>query len=107
MWRNVSIFIAINPINPGAPLSHRIFGKVEDEFKQIADALGINYLDLFLHVGEDFELLFTVNKELKDSLSEELNFYEIGEIIDENTVEIVLSNGTIEKISSKGYQHLE
>ena len=80
---------------------------VEDEFKQIADALGINYLDLFLHVGEDFELLFTVNKELKDSLSEELNFYEIGEIIDENTVEIVLSNGTIEKISSKGYQHLE
>ena len=80
---------------------------VEDEFKQIADALGINYLDLFLHVGEDFELLFTVNKELKDILSEELNFYEIGEIIDENTVEIVLSNGTIEKISSKGYQHLE
>ena len=80
---------------------------VEDEFKQIADALGINYLDLFLHIGEDFELLFTVNKELKDSLSEELNFYEIGEIIDENTVEIVLSNGTIEKISSKGYQHLE
>ena len=80
---------------------------VEDEFKQIADALGINYLDLFLHIGEDFELLFTVNKELKDILSEELNFYEIGEIIDENTVEIVLSNGTIEKISSKGYQHLE
>ena len=80
---------------------------VEDEFKQIADTLGINYLDLFLHIGEDFELLFTVNKELKDILSEELNFYEIGEIIDENTVEIVLSNGTIEKISSKGYQHLE
>ena len=80
---------------------------VEDEFKQIADALDINYLDLFLHVGEDFELLFTINKELKDILSEELNFYEIGEIIDENTVEIVLSNGTIEKISSKGYQHLE
>jgi thiamine-monophosphate kinase len=80
---------------------------VEDEFKQIADALDINYLDLFLHVGEDFELLFTINKELKDILSEEFNFYEIGEIIDENTVEIVLSNGTIEKISSKGYQHLE
>jgi thiamine monophosphate kinase len=51
--------------------------------------------------------LFTINKELKDILSEELNFYEIGEIIDENTVEIVLSNGTIEKISSEGYQHLK
>ena len=37
MWRNVSIFIAINPINAGAPLSHRIFGKVEDEFKLMQD----------------------------------------------------------------------
>ena len=28
---------------------------VEDEFKEIANSLGLNYLDLFLHVGEDFE----------------------------------------------------
>jgi thiamine-monophosphate kinase len=62
---------------------------------------------LFLHVGEDFEFLFTINKELKDQLENELNFYVIGEITEKNTVEIVLSNGTIEKISSKGYQHLK
>ncbi len=80
---------------------------VEDEFKEIANALGIDYLDLFLHVGEDFEFLFTMNKELKDQLENELNFYVIGEITEKNTVEIVLSNGTIEKISSKGYQHLK
>ena len=80
---------------------------VEDEFKEIANALGLDYLDLFLHVGEDFEFLFTINKELKDQLENELNFYVIGEITEKNTVEIVLSNGTIEKISSKGYQHLK
>ena len=80
---------------------------VEDEFKEIANALGLNYLDLFLHVGEDFEFLFTINKELKDQLENELNFYVIGEITEKNTVEIVLSNGTIEKISSEGYQHLK
>jgi thiamine-monophosphate kinase len=80
---------------------------VEDEFKEIANALGLNYLDLFLHVGEDFEFLFTMNKELKDQLENELNFYLIGEITEKNTVEIVLSNGTIEKISSEGYQHVK
>ena len=80
---------------------------VEDEFKEIANSLGLNYLDLFLHVGEDFELLFTINKELKDKLSSDMNYYVIGEITDNNTVEIVLSNGNIEKISSRGYEHLK
>lgn len=80
---------------------------VEDEFKEISSVLGFNYLDLFLHVGEDFEFLFTINSEIKDMLSNDLDFHVIGEIIEKNTVEIVLSNGTIEKISSKGYQHLK
>lgn len=80
---------------------------VEEEFKEIANILGLNYLNLFLHVGEDFELLFTINKELKDQLSSDMNYYVIGEITDNNTVEIVLSNGDIEKISSRGYQHLK
>lgn len=80
---------------------------VEDEFKEISSVLGLDYLDLFLHVGEDFEFLFTINSEIKDMLSNDLDFHIIGEIIEKNTVEIVLSNGTIEKISSKGYQHLK
>lgn len=80
---------------------------VEDEFKEIANILNLSYLDLFLHVGEDFEFLFTINEEIKDQLSTEMNYYVIGEITDNNTVEIVLSNGQIEKISSRGYQHLK
>ena len=80
---------------------------IEEEFKEIAKVLNLDYLDLFLHIGEDFELLFTINKELKNHLSEEMNFYIIGEITDKNTVEMVLSNGDIKEISSKGYQHLK
>ena len=80
---------------------------VEDEFKEIANVLGLDYLDLFLHIGEDFEFLFTVNSGLIDQLKDELNFYVIGEITDKNTVEIVLSNGDMENISSEGYQHLK
>ena len=79
----------------------------EDEFKQITTELGFNYLDLFLHVGEDFELLFTINEELNNQLPSDMNYYVIGEITDNNTVEIVLSNGDIEKISSRGYDHLK
>ena len=80
---------------------------VEDEFKEIANILGIDYLDLFLHVGEDFELLFTINRELEEELSSDMNYYIIGEITAGNTVEIVLSNGDIQKISSIGYEHLK
>ena len=80
---------------------------MEDEFKEIADVLGIDYLDLFLHVGEDFELLFTINEELVNQLSRDMNFYPIGEITDNNRIEMVLSNGEIEEISSRGYEHLK
>ncbi|MBO7241260.1 MAG: hypothetical protein J6U90_02240, partial [Methanobrevibacter sp.] len=72
-----------------------------------APNLGPKSLPLVLHVGEDFEFLFTINEELKNQLSEEMNYYVIGEITDDNTIEIVLSNGQIEKISSRGYQHLK
>ena len=80
---------------------------IEKEFKQIANVLGLDYLDLFFHVGEDFEFLFTINKELKNQLEEKMNFYVIGEITNDNTVEILLSNGDIKIISSKGYEHLK
>lgn len=93
---------------------------VEEEFKQISEILGLNYLDLVLHVGEDFEFLFTISPEIRKDLEKEMEFYVIGEISENNnsngnlkddednnfTVEIVLSNGETEKISSKGYEHL-
>ena len=97
---------------------------IEDEFKQIANAIGCDYLDLFFHVGEDFELLFTVPKELVSFLKDELDFFIIGEIVEnkvENelieesnsnnkinnfTLEMVLSDNNIITIDSKGYEHL-
>ena len=79
---------------------------VEDEFKEISKALNLDYLDLFFHVGEDFELLFTIPKSLEKTLKDKMDFYAIGEIIEENTVEIVLSNGETKEISPKGYEHL-
>ena len=45
---------------------------VEDEFKEIANILGFNYLDLFLHVGEDFEFLFTINNATSQIINNEL-----------------------------------
>ena len=76
---------------------------VEDEFKEISKALNLDYLDLFFHIGEDFELLFTIPKSLEETLKDKMDFYAIGEIIEENTVEIVLSNGETKEISPKGY----
>ena len=106
---------------------------IEDEFKQITNAIGCDYLDLFFHVGEDFELLFTVPKELVSFLKDELDFFIIGEVVEnesfENkeskdgfnsnkdhidekinnnfTVEMVLSDSNIITVDSKGYQHLK
>lgn len=97
-------------INQESKLGIRVYEDnlpIEDEFKQIANVLGLDYLDLFFHVGEDFEFLFTINKELKDLLEEKMNFYVIGEITNKNTVEILHSNGDIKIISSKGYEHLK
>ena len=79
---------------------------VEGEFKEISKDLGLDYLDFFFHVGEDFELLFTIPKSLEETLKDKMDFYAIGEIIEENTVEIVLSNGETKEISPKGYEHL-
>lgn len=33
---------------------------ISSEFKSLAAELNLNYLDLLLHVGEDFELVFTI-----------------------------------------------
>ena len=79
---------------------------VEEEFKEISNSLNIDYLNLFFHVGEDFELLFTIPKSLEETLKDKMDFYAIGEIIEENTVEIVLSNGKTKEISPRGYEHL-
>ena len=76
---------------------------ISDEYKTIADNLNLNYLDLILHVGEDFELLFTISKENLDKLP--IDCIVIGEVTDSNIIEIILENGCSEIIKNKGYEH--
>lgn len=76
---------------------------VSDEFKDLASKLNLNYLDLLLHVGEDFEIVFTIQEKNLDKLN--FNYQVIGEVTDSKKVEITLSDLTVKEISSKGYDH--
>ena len=80
---------------------------VSEEYKKIAKSLNLNYLDLILHVGEDFELLFTISEENLELIKDKLDFIVIGEINDSNKIEITLNNGKVYEISSKGYNHFK
>ncbi len=77
---------------------------VSDEYKTLADKLNMDYLDLMLHVGEDFELLFTITKENLEKLP--IDCRVIGEVTDSDVIELTLENGFVEKIKNKGYEHL-
>ncbi|MBR6992848.1 MAG: thiamine-phosphate kinase [Methanobrevibacter sp.] len=76
---------------------------ISDEYKQIADELGLDYLDLVFHVGEDFELLFTISKEDLEKLP--IDCKVIGVVTDSDVVELTLENGFVEEIKNKGYEH--
>ncbi len=76
---------------------------ISDEYKSCAEKLDLNYLDLVLHVGEDFELLFTISKDDLKKLP--IEYKVIGEVTDSNVVEMTLENGFVEKIENKGYEH--
>ena len=74
---------------------------VSDEFKEISSKLDLNYLDLILHVGEDFELMFTIGKE--NDL--DIDFKVIGEVNSSDKIEITLIDGEVMEIENRGYNH--
>ncbi len=76
---------------------------ISDEYKEICEKLGLDYLDLVLHVGEDFELLFTIDRDDLEKLT--IDYKVIGEVNDSDVVEITLASGLIERIENKGYEH--
>ena len=76
---------------------------VSEEYKQLANKLSLDYLDLILHVGEDFELLFTISKDDADKLP--IDFMVIGEVTDSDVIELTLENGYVERIKNRGYEH--
>ena len=76
---------------------------ITDEYKSLANSLDLDYLDLVLHVGEDFELLFTISKDNLEKLPVDCKV--IGEVTDSDVVELTLENGFVEEIKNKGYEH--
>ena len=74
-----------------------------EEYKELAGNLNLDYLDLMLHVGEDFELLFTIKKDDIEKL--DMDYRVIGEVTDSDVVELTLENGFVEKIENRGYEH--
>lgn len=75
--------------------------EISDEFKEISSKLGLDYMDLILHVGEDFELVFTIDN--VDDLG--IDFKVIGEVNNSNKIQITLSNGEVKEIENRGYNH--
>lgn len=76
---------------------------ISDEYKRLSNELGLDYLDLILHIGEDFELLFTISKDDLEKLP--IDYFVIGEVTDSDVVELTLENGFVEPIKNKGYEH--
>lgn len=99
-----SKYLDINNYNKGIKIYENML-PVNKDYIDCINNLGLNLYDLLFHVGEDFEILFTVDKSQVSNLKDKLNFYIIGEITDNNTVEMVLKNGDVKTISSKGYDH--
>lgn len=81
-----------------------------DKITKISKILKKDSLDIVLHTGEDFELLFTINEDNLDKLNKikknKFDFHIIGKINNKDKVEIKDLNGNIKDLSSKGYEHL-
>ena len=76
---------------------------ISDEYKRIANWLNLDYLDLVLHVGEEFELVFTISEDNLRNLG--IDYKVIGKVTDSDKIEMVLENGLVEEIKNKGYEH--
>ena len=75
--------------------------EISDAYKVISDELGLNYLDLVLHVGEDFELVFTIPED--NDLN--IDYKVIGEVNSSDKIQITLSTGEVREIEKRGYNH--
>ena len=82
---------------------HEELLEISDEYKQLAGENDLDYLDLILNVGEDFELLFTISKDNLEKLP--IDYKVIGVVTDSDVIELTLENGFVERIENKGYEH--
>jgi thiamine-monophosphate kinase len=75
-----------------------------DELRLFQD----DVMEMCLHGGEDYSLLFTVPQDKKpqvDSLRKEHRLTEIGKITEGKDLYLVKTDGSKEKFDIKGYQH--
>lgn len=80
---------------------------IPDLVYKVADIMGKNPLDLAIHYGEDFELIYIVKKEFFEKFKELIDVYYIGEVTNSSKVEFVTKEGKVSKFPNKGYEHLK
>ncbi|QUH23383.1 thiamine-phosphate kinase [Methanobacterium alkalithermotolerans] len=92
------------------PLGIRIYEDkipLPDEVKKIGEFFSKKPLDMALHYGEDFELLFCIKKDALASLKDKIKLMVVGEVTSTGNMEIVDKKGNINILPPGGYQHLE
>ncbi|MGN1185478.1 MAG: thiamine-phosphate kinase [Methanobrevibacter wolinii] len=104
--KTYSKYLGLDDYNKGIKIYEDML-PINKDYIDCINKLGLNLYESLFHVGEDFEILFTIDKSQVDNLKDKLNFYIIGEITNDNTVEMVLRNGEIKTISDKGYDHFD
>lgn len=97
--------------NVGAVLDTSSF-PVHEDLKNSAENLSKNWMDFFLHGGEDYELLFTVPSKIEDKVLSglkavsELKITKIGRITSERQLLIQSPGSSLSNLSVSGWDHL-
>lgn len=79
---------------------------INNVISRIAKKTGKSPIEFALYYGEDFELLLTIKKDAFEQISSEVLLYKIGEVTSSGKMLLVKSNGKVEKLEPRGYEHL-
>lgn len=76
--------------------------------KLFCENSNINFIEIALSGGEDYELLFTCKENKLKILQEtEINFFVIGEVTSEKEIKIINKEGQVKIIEKSGYEHFK
>lgn len=77
---------------------------VDPAISSIADKFVIDPIETALHGGEDFELLFSVDKKNFSAVLD-LGFHHIGEVTETSEIIELIDGSSITRLTQKGYSH--
>lgn len=100
----------LNHISKATGLGYKIFESkipIHQETKNASLDFGIDYLSAALYGGEDYELLFTINPEIKNEIDKLGGLTIIGELVKDEFGVIIKNNGEKLKIENGGWDHLK